>query len=425
MFNQIKSIQLVNFQSWSDQSKPLEMETDVINIIKGRNETGKSVVFKLLYEMCFPGYHGAEQLVRRGCEYGVLLIVLVNGTQLLFQLFASGSRVFYMQKQGEEDAKVWKQTDMPEEFSTELELLVSYENRIILNVIDKDIPTPFIKTDPHYNAEVFRNILEPAKLSVFFERAKEYQLDLKDTRAILQRKADFYNAKQSALEFVDEHALRVKQTALREWGTAGRTAVTLNNTLVDMYELKQRQGAHLLIDMHLATSLLKIRESLSDLQERNSAYLSMEADSQHESICNAEDLARARQLMHFKSLCTEVLPSIARVAGHTISPYVEITPEVTRMYQIRARLRSVDSVLNDYCTDNACMPDVIDVYGVPKLYMDMRSSLAKTHKALSNVTLVCKQLSDNKREQSALHTEIKNLEGQLGVCPTCGRTFNG
>lgn len=421
MFNQVKSIYLQNFQSWNDKSGCMNMETDVINVIRGRNEIGKSVIFKVLYEMCFPGYHGSVDLVRRGCDYGAMVIVLENGTQLMFQLFAKGGRAFYMQRLNETDSKIWKQTELPHEFEEELGLIVSYENRIILNVIDKDIPMPFIKTDPHYNAQVFRSVLEPEKLTAFFMRAKEYMIELRDAQAVFRRRADYFDAKQSAYDYVDVVSLGIKHRQLTSILPSYKDIIELQNAVVDTYNIAQTKPEPFTVDIEQAEVYMRI---LTALNQGIDTICSLSDLEQTPPTCNEAQLSRSLYLLKFNRALSSLSSEVVSLAQSTPSPSKPIPAVVPELFKLSSMVSTCQGQLCDCLQLQSELHDVIDVTGTPTVLLGALKSVSNISWQLGTYSRIRADAKHNLDTIEHLEAGIQQLQDELGVCPTCGRSFH-
>lgn len=79
----------------------INLDTDVTNIIEGPNETGKSVLFKVMYNMIFPGYWSSTELIRRGFTTGIMLLTLADESLLAYTL--EGSHYTLILQEGERE----------------------------------------------------------------------------------------------------------------------------------------------------------------------------------------------------------------------------------------------------------------------------------------------------------------------------------
>ena len=57
----LKRYKLINIQSWHENSDWVELDDTLMNIIIGRNETGKSVLYKVLAQMFIPSQFGSSR----------------------------------------------------------------------------------------------------------------------------------------------------------------------------------------------------------------------------------------------------------------------------------------------------------------------------------------------------------------------------
>ena len=147
---------MVNIQSWNGNTKIMEFSEDRLNVIIGKNETGKSVLFKVFRQMCFPtffGRTGRKDLITTGKEVGSLGLILSNGTAITFIIHKS-FQIYKMKTKDDTDYRVWKQDSLPEEIRLELGWYIDEENKILLNIVDNEQGLAFVDTTATWFWEV-------------------------------------------------------------------------------------------------------------------------------------------------------------------------------------------------------------------------------------------------------------------------------
>lgn len=177
MAQAIRSLLLINLQSWkyTETSKPIEFSIEDLNIIRARSETGKSVIFKIFYQMCFPNYfkYGSQnKLIRRGCDEARAVYLMEDGTEITFVL-GHHSQHYILRKPDGDTQTIWEQ-EIPEVINRELGLIYDRDLRIITNVLTKDIPYPIIATTGQWNAKMFSLVSTNEKLETAATACKEW-----------------------------------------------------------------------------------------------------------------------------------------------------------------------------------------------------------------------------------------------------------
>lgn len=418
---QLRVIKLVNFQSWSDKSDDMTFAPDVLNVIKGRNETGKSVVFKVLYEMCFPGYHGAQYLVRRGCAEGYALFVYTDGTQVLFQLSIQGNRVFHLQLPESSEIQSWQQYEIPEEVVSAMGLLISKENQIILNVLDKDVPLPFIKSDPKYNASVLKSKLEPEELTRFFERSKDYIRRIQGARSHFSNEAKIYDARQMSLDFVDVESLRATRIFLDNHAAALNKYIDAYNALADYDAILEVKPEVKLYPLAEVKELLDVVELLSNTQDALSEVDRLNQCAPASPRFSEDQL----DAIHTQLNALGILNSCRSASLEFVAlerPVVQELPNVSAELDVCRILEVIQSELHGVLQLEA--PEVVYLDSkLPTLF----EALHESQEAFKNLGVVYQNLVGavtSKQKMDSISSDISQMEKELGICPTCGRAFH-
>lgn len=381
---QVDSFILINFQSWDSSQQVIKLEGDIINNIQGSNESGKSVLFKVLYEMYFPGYHGALDIIRDGCDAGVLFILMTDGTQIVWECHRN-LRKFYLQYPGEEIIQ-WTQNEVPAEITAALGLIVNSDHNIILNVIDKDTPMPFIKSSPKYNAALLKSVVEPDIIKRLYENCQNAIVEIATAKAKFDRAASIAYAKYSALEYINIYQLQAKQKKIKSLLAVVSPLIEAYNTLSDLRAMMLNQPEPAVNYCEQADPYITLADKVMDFRGYMSKLRRLEIDKPSKHFVNPEPLQG------------------------TVSTL--------------AVLESVNTLLSTYKSMLLQQPAQIEMPADVSwqiTFMDLLLAALLKLKHMRKAALSLKQCSVNADAALALY---KDAERALGACPTCGRKFD-
>lgn len=159
----IKHYMLKNIQSWGEKSKAITLAPNKMNVLIAPSETGKSVIVKIIKEMCFAGNWGYtwDSLIRRGCEFGAVAFVLEDETIVSYHIWRNKVRyaIVYKGDVGHIDNKAWvftdkNHTEIPDEIANAMGLVIDRKGKTVINVLDKDMVTPYVTAPPELNARI-------------------------------------------------------------------------------------------------------------------------------------------------------------------------------------------------------------------------------------------------------------------------------
>lgn len=372
----IKDYILFNLQSWDDSSEAVPLDPNIVNIIEGPNETGKSVLFKMFYEMCFPGYWDSRSLLRRNCEAGVFAVTFEDGTGICYELHATHHRHHLMRET--EIVKTWVDEPMPQELIELGGFILDYENKIILNIIDKDTPLPFIKTSPRLNASLIKSVVEPQDIQAFFNKCTELTANLKQAYSGFKRNYDTYDAKQAVLERMDVEGLRLQLAKMKECETAAAPA----------FEMKERIDA-------VCKTMLQRPKSVPDIKAKTGGQIEV-----------FYNLLKCKSAVDSLSEMYKTKPDYQEVNLKQINIYCLIYKKTLGAINI---LRAVNALAKP--AEVIFSPEVLDITNAfrqtLKSYIQLRKSIESA-----------KSLEVQGR---AVIIQIKEIESKIGTCPTCGR----
>lgn len=418
MGSHLTSVEIHNMQSWSEQSGIMEFNPDVLNVIKGRNETGKSVIFKIIYEMVFPGYHGAQYLVRRGAEYGSALFNYADGVSVLFVLYPNGSRIYGVYK--DEQLTPYNVSRIPDEIIQIMGLVISWDTRIILNVLDKDIPMPFIKTDSAYNASLLQSKLEPTEISNMFVRAKDYLTRIQSAKAVFGRKEAYWQAKCDALDKTDPSEIQYQLAGLNAYAKVYYPLVGVWDDLCDLDEIEGLKPQIPQYDLDSAKSLLGLLSHLNDLRKAVSDAQHVVATEPQKSKYSADQLESIRRLL-------EVDSSLIQVSQQTHSLSILKKPEVPTLPDCDAAFGALSALMqiSNSCSEIKSLkaPDIPKDPSNTQPFFNLLKATRQVHQDFNQSVLMYIEQIKASQALQKLQDQITQLEHQLGICPLCGRRY--
>ena len=382
--HQVDSFILINFQTWDSSQQVIKLEGDIINNIQGSNESGKSVLFKVLYEMYFPGYHGALDIIRDGCDAGILFILMTDGTQIVWECYRN-LRKFYLQYPGAEIIQ-WTQNEVPQEITTALGLIVNPDHNIILNVIDKDTPMPFIKSSPKYNAALLKSVVEPDIIKRLYENCQNAIVEIATAKAKFDRAASIAYAKYSALEYVNIYQLQAKQKKVKALLEITSPVIQTYNSLSDLRSVLMNQPRPAVNYCEQADPYIVLADKIMDFRSSVSKLRRYELDKPNDSLVDPEPLQGTINALSALEVMQSTFSKHAKVL---VDQPVSVVMPVDMSWQ----LTFMDSLM---------------------------TSLVKL-KGLRKAAILAEQRASQVDKAFALY---KDAERTLGACPTCGRKFD-
>ena len=374
----IKYFQLLNFQSWSKDSPIISLEDDITNIIEGPNETGKSVLFKALYNMVFPGYWSHNELIRRGYSTAAMILCLDDGAMLAYTL--EGSHYAVILQEGENETTWRDYKTLPSEITSKLGLIIDYNSKVILNIVDKDVPLPFIKTTPAFNASLWKAIVEPPQVTEFFE-AMNNEIYLADKgKQYFFQSAEKAHAAADVIPYVNEDLLRVNIASI--------------------------------------TSLTEIAKSYDQMYEAFESLVS-QLNSKPEPVSNPERCKSMIDCYDSLSGCHEAIQNV--LSWRTAKPVPISSPdsEIKRIELFDTIVTIVQDLMQfmslvDSKPKEVILPNVLGSI----TYMDDLNSI---NKQLASYLAICSNLENSEHNANACKEALADLRQRYGVCPTCGR----
>ena len=214
------------------------MCSDKMNVIKGRNETGKSVMFKVFRQMCFSnflGKNGRRTLISRGKERGDAIITLTDGTRIIFEMYPT-YQIYRM------NGNSWKQDTLPKEIKDKLGWYVDEDNQILLNLIDTEMSMPLVSSSASFNANVLKFIVEDEDLERSIRNYTGWINKVEELEEIEEATIGTYQAKNSVLKYTDIEELKKRLDKGRKIERNLEIVENLDRMLDTLSRLKEPKG---------------------------------------------------------------------------------------------------------------------------------------------------------------------------------------
>lgn len=381
MHTYVTAYRLINFQSWDTSTDAIHLEPDTVNIIEGANETGKSVLYKVLYNFAFPGYWEPKELIRRGCTSGVLLLELSNGKCIIFQLEHSHHTYILVDSTNE---TVWKDCALPQEIIDELGIILDYDLKIILNVIDKDISLPFIKTSPKFNASLIKSRVEPPDITEFFQNTDELQKQLSDACFKFSTKTRELKAAADTIRFTDTD---------------------------ELYALKENVDA-----------LYPVAKCYSDFEAGLVELMQTVADAPLPTIDPSIVTPHMQVLIAVERLSTATCEYTQVVKTKPV--YTKDPSEQQTSIQALNKLQSLEASIFELSATLENKPQKVECPDLAEEF-EVWSRLSIARGAVNEVLEAISAYSPVKEEATAIQAELEKMRNEIGICPTCGRLLDG
>lgn len=206
----INKIRLVNIQAYRDVTFNL---SDGINVFNAPNETGKSIIFKVFRKMCDANWFGRsnrQDIVRRGCNRGIALIVLSekNGHnyRVMFELYKTYQ--VYRLFEGAEEIDSWKQDTLPNELYGVLGWSYDKDSKRLLNLCDQELDMPFVNSNNNSNYEAMKFILKDDRLESAKDNLGIWTQELTNADRDVTRQIDRYKSMIDSMPIIDTVAIQ-------------------------------------------------------------------------------------------------------------------------------------------------------------------------------------------------------------------------
>ena len=455
----IKLVRMNNCQSWADGSPALNLSMDKINVISAENETGKSVMWKMITTMCFPhDYYDINDLIRTDSNAAQIMFLMEDNTILSFCILKDKGFIYYI-KYPDNTEKKWAyklkdpEAEIPEEMENILELILDRKAKIVVNVVEKE-RQPFINTNPEIDARVFSTVLEDSKMEQTIENMGVF-LDktIQGAKYVLR---DIHTNENMLLNYphVDVMAIDIRVKKKEQVLNIAKEMVLIEtdlNLLCDVKKSKPR----LIREMPEIAELMSLySNSFYDLLDDYNRIKVLKPSK----ITNVEDI---NKLNNIYNTCEDIYTDLQNLSQFT----------KTKPKKIRVRVKKITALLNIYtllqdlscCLSNTVeviktKPDLISNLNYNELnnlslvfesITSMSNVIEQIHlldkpKVIDNIEDIDKlsnlltfipayettnafnvinHLSRNNEYLYRLQKEFDEYKNKIGVCPTCGQRF--
>lgn len=296
----IKQIRLKNCQSFEDVT--YTFAEDRLNVIVAENDTGKSILYKVLKLAGKPDYYSnAERrdLIRRGAEFAQVTMLFTDGSFGAMQIFKDKT-VYSWVEDLEHGVSWW--LEPPVELLDRLGLLVSPTESFIANIIDTD--QGLLLVDPRLasNYELVKLIATCEDLDLIRERVEPL---IQEFRSILLREKDnlgFFNRQLEDTAYVDVEKLERKRTAVE---AAEGTAEVVCSLYERIEKLPEFGGA---INFDDALTMVEVLEKLESLGKVKFPTVGKEVDARPLEVL--ELLESIKEMVGQIRFCREEVPVV-------------------------------------------------------------------------------------------------------------------
>lgn len=198
----IETIQLVNCQSWQNGS--FTLSRDKINVIIAKNDTGKSVLMKMLKVSVSPKFFPPKKrkkLIRWGKPDARAYYRFTDGA-LAVVIVQQNAKVIYGFKEPDAD-KLTMTIEPPARLVEELGMMVNSDGTFIANIIDTDQNLMLVDSDSKATCEFISMMCNNATLDEYKETLQVWQKSTLESleKVELQQTSLQYQLQQ--LKYVD------------------------------------------------------------------------------------------------------------------------------------------------------------------------------------------------------------------------------
>lgn len=418
MSSYIKSYKLLNFQSWNKSSAEIPLETNMVNIIEGANETGKSVLYKVLYNFCFPGYWAPTELIRRGCDTGILLLQLEDDAVIIYALRSNSYSYILIEPDGTKTE--WTNQGCPDEIIDRLGLILDKETRIVLNIIDSDVALPFIKTTPTFNASLIRSIVEPEGMTKFFQNLADTSIKIDNAQRFFGNKAATLLEQITHIPLIDPIDMENQKANIDNLINCAEILNSVDNAVAALFDCMRE--------------IITVVEDPSECQD--SIYL-LDLINTTISKCDALHKIVSEDIQIVESP-EKIEPSLAlfdttaQVLNHCedIVALTSSAPAEVKRVDLDNELFMFECIQNVYdtvekyeCIRSEPLTEVhfVDVADGINTLKEVDTCLV----ALIDLEGILKDVFNSDRKIIDIKFEIDEIIKEVGVCPTCGQLLGG
>lgn len=444
MSSRLVAAKLENIQSWKEDSQVIHLTPDVVNVIRAQSETGKSVFFKVFYQMVFPNYYKygrKNDLIRKGCQKAQATYWLENGTIIKFHLEHS-TQHFEMQKDGEQN-KVYYTTEMPQEIIDEFGLIVDKPLKFILNIFTKDNQYPFVTTSKSWNASALNQVFCDQEVENSLVNLKIWEKEVKERMIAVKQVYDYRKRLAEDIPYTDIEKLKNNQVIVKE---IAKQYDALDDILT---QLKNLEKAHSVLQQYdykinniveindikkLVLTIDRLIEALAPL-ERNLMFVDSLPD-------NVIDMQLINNLKDYMIKLNNVFESLKVIAynQNIVNNIPDLSKqtadiEICKRYMLKGialfeQLLTLDKQTADLSyldTKYKYTVEALEELNKSKAKIDeVENYKAKLHmiysKSAGMYNTMCTYMQLCQKVEEA-NKELADLKAEYKVCPTCNRPF--
>lgn len=433
----IKQMHLKNIQSWKDETVNFSQD---LNVITARSERGKTVLFKVFYQMVFPNkykFSGKNSLIRRDSYYGEVDFILWNDTEIHFHL-EDKSQYFKMKRICDDEFTVYYQNDCPQEIVNELGLVVDYELGYILNIYIKDNQYPLINTSRTWNAKLFNQVFTNPELDSAIKGCTDTLNELN----VIKQKNDNYlrylEVTNNQMKYIDIEPISCVEKILSEMNTMyniiDSTKMPLNELekyLTEYEKLKDKVFEVIDID-DIKNYFIVVRDIDDVLTDLDKATFMLSNIPDSPSIeKDLECVARYIELLEnaMKPLSNLEI-NVARLEeiDEICNKFQEVDEDLESICLIFEKMIKVNELLNEEERALIKYAGAVKDENVINLMLNELDGIEeymKSIKAIENCLIKQENLllsySSTLQTEKQLKEEFDEVSKNIEVCPTCGK----
>lgn len=204
----IAQIKMTNCQSWAGTT--LHLSTDKVNILRAPNNTGKSVLFKMLRVVAYPNYYNKKErkdLIRWGADFAQIAFAFTSRAVCLVNVYPDKN--IYLWR--EPDTTEFVQSlEPPQKLIDELSLVLGTRHQYIANIIDKEQELILVNSKAQDDYDLISLITQNEDLELLKQRIPQLYSEYRSytTMAVAKLNTLEYQLKQ--VQYVDIDAATAK-----------------------------------------------------------------------------------------------------------------------------------------------------------------------------------------------------------------------
>lgn len=205
----LKIMRLTNCQSWSNSVIGL---SEGLNVIKAPNNTGKSVIFKILKAVCSPSYYTSEEragLIRDNAEYAEATYLFTDNSMAIVRIFKN-KIIYYFTNDKDKEQFMSSQDVPPPKLIENLNMLVEPESGFIVNLLDLDQDLFLVKSNSKSNSNIIKVLAEDQDLKRLCTLFKDKIPKVKEELIRLRSTEDRLNYQISQMEYININELEAE-----------------------------------------------------------------------------------------------------------------------------------------------------------------------------------------------------------------------